>query len=56
MQEDRNRNDRTYLPLRAIAEILGKDVEWNDAGVIVVSNEDYSLDDNTANVISATLN
>lgn len=50
------RNDRTYLPLRAIAEIIGKDVEWNDAGVIVVSNEDYSLDDNTANVISATLN
>ena len=37
-------NDRTFLPLRALCEqVLGKQVYWDDHGLIVVSDTPYSL-------------
>ena len=46
-------NNRTMLPMRAIAERLGKKVYWNDAGLIVIGDssevfaedEDYMVKD-----------
>lgn len=33
---------RTFVPLRVAAEALGKNVKWNDNGVIVVGDKDVS--------------
>ncbi len=37
-------NDRTYIPLRAVAEGLGYNVYWND-GAIVISVKELTVDD-----------
>ena len=34
-----------YLPLRIIAEGLGKYVYWNDKGVIIISTDYYDYTD-----------
>ena len=36
-------NDRTYIPLRAMAEALGKIVYWNDAEKIIVIGHKYNV-------------
>lgn len=36
-------NNRTFLPLRALCEeVLGKTVTWNDRGLIVIGDKEYS--------------
>lgn len=32
-------NDRTFIPLRAVSEAFGKNIFWDDMGLIVVSDE-----------------
>lgn len=41
-------NDRTYIPLRAVAEGLGYNVYWNN-GAIVISDKESILDDSARN-------
>lgn len=36
--------DRTLIPLRAMVESLGKQVFWDDKGLIVISNTPGLLD------------
>ena len=31
------KNDRIFVPLRAVSELFGKEVYWNDCGLVVVS-------------------
>ena len=38
-------NDRTFVPLRAIVEALGKKVYWNNVGLIVIGDNEVSLTD-----------
>lgn len=39
-------NDRTFLPLRALCEkILGKVVTWNDRGLIVIGDKEFTATD-----------
>jgi len=33
------KNDRIFVPLRAVSELYGKEVYWNDCGLVVVSGE-----------------
>lgn len=36
-------NDRTFVPLRAVAENLGKKVFWDPAGLIVISDKEVTM-------------
>lgn len=38
------RDGRTLLPLRALAESLGKDVYWDDRGYIIVGSKSFYID------------
>lgn len=38
-------SERTMLPLRAVSEAFDKQVYWNDAGIIVISDTQDILDD-----------
>ncbi len=40
-------NDRTLIPLRAMAESIGKYVFWDDNGLIVISDTENLFDTNT---------
>ena len=40
-------NDRTFLPLRALVEALGKQVFWDDRGLIVISDNENIFNANT---------
>ena len=42
------RDGRTLLPLRALAEALGKDVYWDDRGYIIVGTKSVYIDDDIA--------
>ena len=39
-------NDRTYIPMRALSEALGKNVIWDDRGLIILCNENKGFDKN----------
>lgn len=41
--------DRTMLPLRALVEALGKNVFWDDRGLIIITNSDITLDKDADN-------
>lgn len=43
-------NDRMMLPLRALSEALDKNVYWNDAGIIVVSDTEDILAGDDENI------
>jgi hypothetical protein len=36
-------NDRTFVPLRAVAENLGKQVFWDESGLIIISDKEVSM-------------
>ncbi len=44
------KNDRTFVPLRAASELFGKNVFWDESGVIIVSDENIE-DILTENII-----
>ncbi len=44
-------SERTYIPLRAVAEALGKKVAWDDRGVIHISNDTDTLTDEQAEML-----
>ncbi len=48
------KNDRTLVPLRSVAEALGKNVFWND-GLIVISDIEQDLSDASASAIKESL-
>lgn len=37
-------NDRTMIPLRALVEALGKNVFWDERGLILITNPDRTID------------
>lgn len=37
-------NDRTFIPLRAAVEALGKKVRWDDRGLIIINDDDKIFD------------
>ena len=37
-------NSRTMLPLRSLVEAIGKEVFWDDLGLIIISDEEQILD------------
>lgn len=39
------KNDRTLIPLRAVAEALGLEVAWDPSGLIVISSQPVELED-----------
>ena len=48
-------NDRTFIPLRALVESLGKKVFWDDEGIIVISDTEKSYDKAQVAAIKAAL-
>ncbi len=44
-------SDRTYIPLRAVVEALGKKVAWDSRGVIYINNNTESLSDEQAVIL-----
>lgn len=47
--------DRTYVPLRAVAEALDKKVAWDKSGVIYISNAVETIPDDSAKIIKNTI-
>ena len=37
-----NRNERIFVPLRAVSELYGKKVFWDDCGLVIVSENDLA--------------
>lgn len=48
-------NDRTLIPLRAVAEALGKQVFWDDKGLIVMSDKENLVDKDDTFVIDSLI-
>lgn len=48
-------NDRILVPLRVISESLGKNVEWFDEGIILVSDNDIQITKEDTNLIGELL-
>lgn len=48
-------NDRTFIPLRAMVEAMGKKVFWDDRGLIIISDIDFNADMDKALIDSAVL-
>ena len=48
------KHDRSYIPLRSIAEMFGKNVLWRDSGVIIIAdvNMEDKVSDNLAENIT----
>lgn len=44
---------RTMLPLRAVAEAFGKEVFWDDRGLIIISDDSVNLQEEEINKITA---
>jgi len=44
-------NDRTFIPLRAMAEALDKNVAWDDRGLIYISGKQVALDKDAAGIM-----
>ncbi len=42
------KNDRTFVPLRAVAENLGKTVFWDGTGLIVISDKEVSMSEDVS--------
>lgn len=51
------KNDRSFVPLRDIAQLFGKEVLWRDNGVIIISGNSIEsmVDYETADIISKNL-
>lgn len=47
--------DRTYVPLRAVAEALGEKVAWDSSGVIYISDNIEELSSDEANILFKTI-
>ena len=48
-------NDRTLIPLRAMTEAIGKQVFWDDKGLIVISNTEFTADTDEIDTIIESL-
>ena len=47
--------ERTFVPLRAVAEALGKKVAWDESGVIYISDEVEELESDEADILFKTI-
>ncbi len=48
-------NNRTFLPLRAISEAFEKKVFWDESGLIVISDEEQTFDENQVKLLNLYL-
>ncbi len=46
-------NDRTMIPLRAMAEAIGRQVFWDDRGLIIISKDEFKDTDAVDSIITA---